>query len=294
MGAGCRARQAAWRHDGLQKRCRWIGVNPLEPGATSWNPGSQVRPPSLAPAYARRPARCRGQLNHGGDTAEPHTLSTERGALPESSRTPGQLHLSFGTGTSTTRRPERCQHYLAQLRTLAPPTALTADTLAHTPAPAVLRPAHPPGRRLVVRSHSLTGSMSVTFLLWLGVALVPVIASVALLVQHHTATQVIGGLITLTLVAAITIGVHRATVARLIVSRTGLKTRGMPSRLRATLDWTEVADLTVNPVLNDQQSRVGGELAAVTTAGSVKPLYPTQRRLRQAYELRGEILAYRP
>lgn len=146
----------------------------------------------------------------------------------------------------------------------------------------------------MVRSHSLTGSMSVTFLLWLGVALVPVIASVALLVQHHTATQVIGGLITLTLVAAITIGVHRATVARLIVSRTGLKTRGMPSRLRATLDWTEVADLTVNPVLNDQQSRVGGELAAVTTAGSVKPLYPTQRRLRQAYELRGEILAYRP
>jgi len=44
---------------------------------------------------------------------------------------------------TTTRRPERCQHYLDQLRSLAPPTALTADTVAHTPAPAVLRPAHP-------------------------------------------------------------------------------------------------------------------------------------------------------
>lgn len=68
----------------------------------------------------------------------------------------------------------------------------------------------------------------------------------------------------------------------------------MPSRLGAALDWTEVADLTGTPVRNDQQSRVGGELAAVTTAGSVKPLFPTQRQLRQAYELRGDILAYRP
>jgi len=89
---------------------------------------------------------------------------------------------AVGLMATATRRPERCQHYLAQLRTLAPPNALTADTLAHTPAPAVLRPAHAPGRRLVVRSHTLTGSMSVTFVLWLGVALVPVIVSVALLV----------------------------------------------------------------------------------------------------------------
>jgi len=83
-----------------------------------------------------------------------------------------------------------------------------------------------------------------------------------LLVQHHTAAQVIGGLITLALAGAITIGVRRATVARLIVSRTGLKTRGMPARFGAALDWTEVADLTENPVLNDQLSRVVGELAA--------------------------------
>jgi len=83
-----------------------------------------------------------------------------------------------------------------------------------------------------------------------------------LLVQHHTAAQVIGGLITLALAGAITIGVRRATVARLIVSRTGLKTRGMPARFGAALDWTEVPDLTVNPVFNDQLSRVVGELAA--------------------------------
>lgn len=46
---------------------------------------------------------------------------------------------------TTTRRPERCQHYLDQLRSLAPPTALTADTLAHTPAPAVPAPGTRPG-----------------------------------------------------------------------------------------------------------------------------------------------------
>ncbi|MHB1533898.1 MAG: PH domain-containing protein [Acidimicrobiales bacterium] len=191
-----------------------------------------------------------------------------------------------------TLRPDRSRQYLDELRRLAPRGAATNDTVATTPVPAARRPPHPVRRRLVVRSTTLAGNITVTLCLWAGVALIAVIVSSVLLAEDN-APQFIGGLATLAAVAAITEGLRRATVARVIVTRQGVKTRGMSAPSRVALDWMEVADLTVTPIVNDRLTRVVGVLNAVTTSGTVHSLYPTQRHLREIQELRGDMLAYR-
>jgi Bacterial PH domain len=191
---------------------------------------------------------------------------------------------------SATRNFQRSDALGQRLIALAPPGVTIHDKLRDPAVPmgAEAAPASHPGRRLVIRSRSIT-DISLAMGLWFGVAFVLAMIGIGLIVQGGPLDVAVGAAIIAATVPLMVLA-RRRSVTRAVVTEQGINYGR--SRRHDRIPWSEITDIRLGAAINTAFTHRVEYLVVTVSNGQALPLTATTRRPAEARRILQQVRSY--